>query len=144
MNYRLMEESDIPLVTLLYIDYYNGHEDGEWTVQTVTKRIHQVWSREDSYCLILEDGGSILGFAMGYFEQYDHCMAYDLIEIVVSSQYQKQGIGTVFMRELETRVKAQGAMLVQLQAVNDSFHEYFYGKLGYKTASNLVLKTKLL
>lgn len=144
MNYRLMQESDIALLVPLYVDYYNVHEDGEWTVQTVTKRIHQVWSQEDSYCLILEDGGSILGFVMGYFEQYDDCMAYDLVEIVMAAGHQKQGLGTAFMQELETRVKAQGAMLIQLEAVNDSFHEHFYGKLGYKTASNLVLKTKLL
>ena len=48
------------------------------------------------------------------------------------------------MCELEARVKEKGAMLVQLQAVNDEHHEYFYGKLGYKDAKNLILKTKIL
>ncbi len=32
----------------------------------------------------------------------------------------------------------------QLQAVNDDLHNHFYGKLGFKDASNLVLKTKML
>ncbi len=67
-----------------------------------------------------------------------------MVEIVVASDYQKQGIGTEFMKELEARVKAEGAMLIQLSAVNDNFHEHFYGKLGYKMANNLVLKTKVL
>jgi len=35
-------------------------------------------------------------------------------------------------------------MLIQFQAVNDELHEHFYGKLGYKNVSNLVLKTKML
>lgn len=144
MTYRMMEEPDIDAVVPLYIEYYNGKEDGEWTEQTTYKRIHQVFSREDSYCMILEDDSEIIAFAMGYFEQYDDCFAYDLIEIVVAADYQKKGIGTVFMKELESRVKAEGAMLIQLQAVNDEFHEYFYGKLGYNNASNLVLKTKVL
>ncbi len=48
------------------------------------------------------------------------------------------------MEELETRVKKEGAMLIQLQSVNDENHERFYGRLGYGTASNFVLKTKLL
>lgn len=144
MVYRMMEESDIAKVVPLYIEYYNGKEDGEWTEQTTHKRIHQVFSREDSYCMVLEQDEDIIAFAMGYFEQYDDGFAYDLIEIVVAADDQKKGIGTAFMHELEARVKAKGAMLIQLQAVNDGFHEHFYGKLGYHNASNLVLKTKLL
>lgn len=144
MNYRMMEEKDFPDVVKLYIDYYNTQENGEWTELTARKRIHQVFSREDSFCMVLEEAGIILAFAMGYFEQYDDCSAYDLIEIVVAGGYQKQGIGTAFMKELEKRVKEAGAMLIQLESVNDSAHERFYGRLGYQTASNLVLKSKII
>ena len=139
-----MTEDDIQKVVPLYIDYYNNNEDGEWTTETTYRRIHQVWSREDSYCLILEDRETVLGFAMGYFEQYDDCFAYDLVEIVVASHLQNKGYGTKFMQELEAHVKNEGAMLIQLQAVNDDLHNHFYGKLGFKDASNLVLKTKML
>ena len=144
MKYRMMNESDIVMAAQLYVDYYNKHEDGEWTMETASKRIHQVWSREDSYCLLLEEEDKLVAFAFGYMEQYDDCFAYDLVEIVVAAEYQKQGIGTAFMKELEARVKEKGAMLIQLEAVNDEFHEHFYGKLGYGTAKNFVLKTKML
>ena len=144
MKSRIMTEDDIQKVVPLYIDYYNNQEDGEWTPETTYKRIHQVWNHEDSYCLILEDNGTVIGFAMGYFEQYDDCFAYDLVEIVVSTKLQNQGIGTKFMNELEKRIKEKGAMLIQLQAVNDDHHNHFYGKLGYKDAANLTLKTKIL
>lgn len=59
-------------------------------------------------------------------------------------QWRQLELGTAFMKELEARVKAEGAMLIQLQAVNDDFHNRFYGKLGYNNVSNLVLKTKIL
>lgn len=144
MQYRIMTEDDIQKIVPIYIEYYNNNEDGNWTQETTYKRIHQVWSHEDSYCLILENNEIILGFAMGYFEQYDDCFTYDLIEIVVSTKLQNQGIGTQFMNELEKRVKEKGAMLIQLQAVNDDHHNHFYGKLGYKDAKNLILKTKIL
>jgi len=143
-QYRKMIETDIEKVIPIYIEYYNDKEDAEWTTETTYKRIHQVWSREDSYCLIWEDGGEIVAFAMGYFEQYDDCFAYDLVEIVVASHLQNKGYGTKFMQELEAHVKNEGAMLIQLQAVNDDLHNHFYGKLGFKDASNLVLKTKML
>ncbi len=144
MNYRRLEEKDITTIIPLYIEYYNQHENGEWTEQTTYKRIHQVWSREDSYCLVLEEAGKMIAFAMGYFEQYDDGFAYDLVEIVVAKEYQQKGVGTAFMKELEVRVKAEGAMLIQLEAVNDAFHEHFYGKLGYGTAKNMVVKCKML
>lgn len=141
---RKMSEEDINNVVPLYIEYYNNNEDAEWTTETTYKRIHQVWSREDSYCLIWENKNGIVAFAIGYFEQYDDCFAYDLVEIVVTTQLQNKGYGTVFMKQLEECVEKEGAMLIQLQSVNDDLHNHFYGKLGYKDASNLALKTKIL
>lgn len=141
---RKMTEEDIKNIVPLYIEYYNNNEEAEWTTETTYKRIHQVWSREDSYCLVWENKNNIIAFAIGYFEQYDDCFAYDLVEIVVTTQLQNKGYGTVFMKQLEECVKKEGAMLVQLQSVNDALHNHFYGKLGYKDASNLVLKTKIL
>ena len=144
MEYRPFTLEDLPRTAKLYVDYYNAYEDGEGTIETTTKRIHQVMTREDAFGLLLEDKGRLLGFAMGDFEQYDDCQAYDLIEIVVAGERQNQGLGTAFMRELERRVREKGAMLIQLQSVNDAKHEHFYDKLGFKDAKNLVLKTKML
>ena len=144
MEYRPFTLEDLPRTAKLYVDYYNAYEDGEGTIETTTKRIHQVMTREDAFGLLLEDKGRLLGFAMGYFEQYDDCQAYDLIEIVVAGERQNQGLGTAFMLELERRVREKGAMLIQLQSVNDAKHEHFYDKLGFKDAKNLVLKTKML
>ena len=144
MEYRPFTLEDLPRTAKLYVDYYNAYEYGEGTIETTTKRIHQVMTREDAFGLLLEDKGRLLGFAMGYFEQYDDCQAYDLIEIVVAGERQNQGLGTAFMRELERRVREKGAMLIQLQSVNDAKHEHFYDKLGFKDAKNLVLKTKML
>ena len=143
-EFRKMNEEDIEKIVPMYIEYYNNNEDAEWTTETTYKRIHQVWSREDAYCLVWENKNDIVAFAIGYFEQYDDCFAYDLVEIVVTTQLQNKGYGSRFMKELESCVKDEGAMLIQLQAVNDDLHNHFYGKLGYKDASNLVLKTKIL
>ena len=144
MQYRLMQLCDLEKAARFYLEYYNQQEDGEWTMETTKKRIRQVLTREDAYCLLLEEGNTLIGFAMGYFEQYDDCFAYDLIEIIIAHERQNSGIGTAFMQELEKQVKHLGAMLIQLESVNDAHHEHFYGNLGYKTATNLVLKTKML
>ncbi len=144
MTCRMMAESDIDRVVLLYIEHYNNYESGEWTQETTYKRIHQVWSREDSLCMILEQGSEVVGFVMGYFEQYDDIQAYDLVEIVIAHAYQGKGIGTQFMELIEAKVKELGGAMIQLEAVNDDMHGHFYGKLGYKDCNNLILKAKWL
>ncbi len=141
---RKMNREDLDRVIPLYIEYYNGKEGGAWTEETTRRRIRQVLTREDSYCLVMEDAGTLLAFAMGYFEQFDDGFVYNLVEIVVAAGWQNRGLGTRLMRELEQRVKAEGAIVMLLDAVNDEFHEHFYGKLGFATATNLVIKTKVL
>lgn len=144
MTCRMMAESDIDLVVPLYIEHYNAHEGGAWTQETTYKRIHQVWSREDSLCMILEQGREVIGFAMGYFEEYDDIQAYDLVEIVIAHEHQGKGIGTAFMGMIEAKVKESGGAMIQLQAVNDDMHNRFYGKLNYQNCNNLILKSKWL
>ncbi len=144
MIYRKMCQEDIESAASLYIEYFNSKEDGQWTQATASKRIHQVLTREDSFCLVMEDDCRILGFAMGYFEQFDDGFVYNLVEIVLETPSQRKGLGTAFMRELEAQVKRKGAIVMILNGVNDDFHEHFYTKLGFRTASNLVIKTKVL
>lgn len=143
MTYRKMTEDDIEKVVPFYMAYYNARGD-QWTDATTTRRIHQVLTREDSLCLVLESDEKIIAFAMGYFEQFDDGPVYDLVEIVVAEPWQGKGLGTALMRELEAQVKRAGAIVMILDAVNDAFHERFYGKLGFQTANNLVIKTKTL
>ena len=144
MTYKQMEEADIRRVIPLYVAYYNGKEGCAWTVEKAYKWIHQVWSMEDAYCLLAQEEGEAVGFAMGYFHQYDDLVAYDLMEIVINAEHRGKGLGTQLLQELEKRVQAMGASVVQLQAVNDEMHHHFYGKLGYGNAGNLISKVKWL
>lgn len=144
MTYRVMQLSDISLIIPMYIDYYNKRSEGEWTEQKVYKRIHQVWSMDDSYCLVVENDESIIAFAMGFYKQYDDLLAYDLEEILVDNRYQNMGIGTNFMNELVLRAKEKGASLIQLTSIKDELHEHFYTELGFYTAKNLILKVKII
>ena len=94
--------------------------------------------------MLLEQRNEVIGFVMGYFEQYDDIQAYDLVEIMIAHEYQEKGIGTQFMGLIEARVKELGGAMIQLQAVNDDMHNRFYGKLNYQDCNNLVLKSKWL
>ena len=143
VDYRQMTADDIEKVIPLYIEYWNSTGD-EWTPETVHRRIFQVIGSPDSYCLIAESGENVIGFAMGRMETFFDLTAYNLVEIVIASEYQRKGYGSALMTELEKRVGALGVSTVQLDAVNDEIHENFYGKLGYKNATNFVSKFKFI
>ena len=143
ITYRQMHKEDIEKVIPLFMEYWNGTGD-QWTPALVQRRIWQVLGSPDSYCMIAEDGGNAVGFAMGRFETFYDLTAYDLVEILVASGYQGRGVGTAMMAELEKRVKELGAAMVQLVSVNDEMHGHFYGKLGYGDTTNLKLKAKFL
>ena len=142
MQIKEMNVEDIDSILPLYIDYYNNHEDGCWTETTAKTRIKQVLNIEDSFSLIMKDDDIVYGFVMGYFKQYDDIVGYTLEEIIISYQYQNQGLGSKLLAALEEKVKEAGASCVELQAVNDEMHEKFYGKAGYSNAKNFVLKVK--
>lgn len=143
MHYRIMEVADIDLITPLYIDYYNAQGD-DWTPEIVRRRIWQVLGSPDSLCLLALEGESVVGFAMGRFEQFYDLVAYNLVEILIAGPCQNRGLGTQLMQELERRVKASGASLVQLMAVSDEAHDRFYGRLGYQNTTTLVSKGRFL
>lgn len=143
MKIEEMKKQDIDLILPLYVDYYNNHEDSCWTQTTAKRRIAQVIGMEGAYALIMkEDDDEIIGFAMGYFKQYDDVLGYTLEEIVISYENQNKGLGSTLLRELEQRVKEKGASCVELQAVKDEMHERYYGKAGYHDADNFVMKVK--
>jgi predicted N-acetyltransferase YhbS len=145
MNITTMTVEDIAEVLHLYLDYYNNCEGGCWTEETARKRIHQVLTMEGGYSLIMrQESGEAIGFAMGYWKQYDDIVGYTLEEIIISRQFQNQGLGSVLLAEIERQVKEQGASCIELQAVNDEMHERYYGKAGYHNAQNFVMKVKWL
>lgn len=143
MHIETMTLSDIELVIPLYIDYYNNIEDRCWTDTTARQRIRQVLTIDRAYSLIMKaDDGEVYGFVMGYYKQYDDIVGYTLEEILISRKHQNKGLGSLLLAELETRVKAAGALCVELQAVKDEMHERYYGKAGYFDAENFVMKVK--
>ena len=142
MEIREMRKTDIAYVIPIYLDYYNNCEDGCWTIEKAQRRINQVVCMEDAYSLILENKGNVIGFAMGYFKQYDDIIGYTLEEILIASPYQHQGIGSWLLNELEHKVSEKGASILELLAVNDDLHEYYYGKANYYKAANLIPRAK--
>ncbi|MDU3211616.1 GNAT family N-acetyltransferase [Anaerococcus sp.] len=137
-----MKVKDIHNILDLYIDYYNNIEGSNWIKQTAYKRIHQVLTMEDSYCLILKNDNNYIGFIIGYFKQYDDIIGYTLEEIVIDYTFQNRGLGSQFLDQLENKVKRLGASCIEIKSVNDPMHNHFYKINGYLDSDSFVEKVK--
>ena len=138
-----MTEADLKLVVEMNIDYYNNVEDSCWTYDKCYKRVYQVFSMEDSYCMVqLDDDGKLVGSIVGFIKEFDDITGYFLEEIVIARDSQNKGYGTAFFQELENRLKEKGIVHIDLMSVNDEMHRHFYKKLGLYEADNFAVMGK--
>lgn len=144
MNYFRMSEKDLDLITSLYVKYYNENEDGSWTFEKAYRRIRQVLLTPDSYCLIQEINGLYTGFLMGFIKEYDDLKSYFLEEIVIFNEYQNKGLGSLFLKELESHLLEVDVSLIELMSVNDEKHRHFYEKFSFAKVSNLIIMSKFI
>lgn len=144
MNYFRMSEKDLDLITSLYVKYYNENEDGSWTFEKAYRRIRQVLLTPDSYCLIQEINGLYTGFLMGFIKEYDDLKSYFLEEIVIFNEYQNKGLGSLFLKELESHLLETDVSLIELMSVNDEKHRHFYEKFSFAKVSNLIIMSKFI
>lgn len=144
MNYFRMSEKDLDLITSLYVKYYNENEDGSWTFEKAYRRIRQVLLTPDSYCLIQEINGLYTGFLMGYIKEYDDLKSYFLEEIVIFNEYQNKGLGSLFLKELESHLLEVDVSLIELMSVNDEKHRHFYKKFSFAKVSNMMIMSKFI
>ena len=144
MNYFRMSEKDLDLITSLYVKYYNENEDGSWTFEKAYRRIRQVLLTPDSYCLIQEINGLYTGFLMGFIKEYDDLKSYFLEEIVIFNEYQNKGLGSLFLKELESHLLEMDVRLIELMSVNDEKHRHFYKKFSFAKVSNLMIMSKFI
>lgn len=114
MNITEMNVDDISKVLNLYLNDDNKFEKACWTEKTAYKRIHQVLMMENSYSLMTEsDENNIVGFAMGYFKQYDDIVGYTLEEIIIEYNEQNKGHGSELLKEIEKGAIKKGASCIE-------------------------------
>lgn len=144
MIYRDMTKKDVDLVIKFYMECYNDTDNDEWTYEVTFKRIMQIFMKPDSRCYIVESHNEILGFAMGYIEEFIPNPYYFLSEIVVSPKLRGQGYGTKFMTYIEENLKEDNVNKIILLSANDEMHKYFYNSLGYVTHRGIICMEKYI
>lgn len=139
MGYEFKELTLEELDTVIneYIIYYNS-DGGKWTYESAKKRLKQIFLTPYFYGIGLYKESELLGFAVGYFKQFDDVQLFYVEEILVFKEYQNKGLGGKILQELESLVKKQGAQKIDLSTTHEDIHQRFYSKLGYQKSNFLI------
>jgi GNAT superfamily N-acetyltransferase len=139
MRYKFeeLELEDLDILIDKYIIYYND-EGGKWTYDLAKRRLEQIFLTPCFYGIGLYSESELVGFAVGWFKEFDNLELFYLEEILVFKEYQNKGFGTKILQELESLVKKKGAQKIDLSTTYEDDHQRFYSRLGFKKSDFLV------
>ncbi len=130
---RKAEIDDVAGLSELFVEFIGT----ESNLSAMKKQVEAISNNQDYYVAVACDGDKVIGTSMGIVccDLVGNCNPFMLIEnVVVSPQYQRQGIGKLLMQTLEyfgEKNKCNYVILVS-ESKRKSSHE-FYESIGYTT-----------
>jgi N-acetylglutamate synthase-like GNAT family acetyltransferase len=129
----------------LFITVFNDEPWREnWSSIAVLTRLQEIYNTPGFYGVVAAQDGKLLGFAMGYIEQWDKEKVFYLKEMCVKTQLQGRGIGTTILETLEDELSQMGVNKVYLLTARNSSAEAFYNKRGFYVSQKMIMMGKYL
>ena len=142
MNFREMEERDLPALAGLYAKTFNSAPwFDKWTKKIAEKRLAALFSHREAFGLVSTEEEGLTGLILGEEEIYFDGVIFTVKEFCVKNELRGKGIGTALLKELEQRLRAKGIRSVLLLTAPED--EGFYQKNGYEKAELSALSKEL-
>ena len=142
MNIRLVNDNDISDLAKAMSESYSEEPWNEkWTTETSERRVHSIMGNFEAMGLAAEEDGHIIGALLGFIDPYADEDFFFVSELFVIPERKKQGIGSLLLKELETRLKDMNIPVVELISIEEN--EVFYNKCGLNKEGCLVLGKRL-
>lgn len=116
-----------------------------WDVDDVKTRLEEMYRTPGSYGVIAIEENEVLGFAMGYAEQWRRGKKhFYLKEMCVLPGRQRSGIGTEIVETLRRELMEMGVEAIYLLTARESPAQAFYEKLGFHVNAKMIMMGKYL
>jgi len=123
-------------VSMFNIEPWNEH----WSLETARNRLSETMNTPGFVGFALF-GNELLGFAMGYCEQWDAERIFYLKDLVVKTDRQRLGFGTKLIRHLERTLTEMNVKVFYLLA--EPTAGGFYAKNGYRAEGLRYMRHRL-
>lgn len=143
MNFKEITTSDIKEIADMYVETFNSPPwNDEWTIETASKRLHQMINCESAYGLVAYEDEVICGMILGSEEQYYNGIMFNIKEFCVRNNIRNKGFGTKILEEFEKCLKGKGITEIILFTSKDDGTKGFYEKMGLHSYNEMVMMGK--
>jgi predicted N-acetyltransferase YhbS len=145
IEYRNITLDDIDVLAEMYVETFNSEPwNDRWTIETASKRLHQMINVEDFCGLLAKENGIICGMILGSKEQFYDGVMLNIKEFCVKNGMRGKGLGSEIFKEYEIRMKKEGVKEIILFTSKGDYTEHFYHKQGLESYNGLTLMGKQL
>ncbi len=145
MRFEIINLLDIEGMAGMYVETFNAPPwNDEWTIETASKRLHQMINCEGFYGLIAYQDEELSGMILGSEEQYYNGVMFNIKEFCVKNEMRNRGIGTKMLEEFEKQLKEKEISEIILFTSRDDSTEDFYQKRGLESYNGMVMMGKQL
>jgi ribosomal protein S18 acetylase RimI-like enzyme len=144
MKIRKIEEKDLEALADLFVLVFNAKPWSEnWTKQWAYERLDIIFKSYRFYGYIAEVKDESVGAVFSRIGSYKGELELEVVEMFVSGQQQRKGIGTALLDELKYQAKKDQIVCVVLQTDKTTFAKDFYHKYGFKGHDENLLMTHI-
>ena len=145
MQYDEITISDIDELAKLYVETFNSPPwNDEWSIETASRRLHQMINCEDFYGIKAYQEEILCGMILGSQEQFYNGIMFNIKEFCVKNEMRNKGLGTNILIEFEKRLRDKEISEIVLFTSRDDGTEGFYHKRGLKSYNSMVMMGKQL
>jgi ribosomal protein S18 acetylase RimI-like enzyme len=145
MNIESIEHTHLlPCAALFAAVFNKAPWNEQWDLGTVRMRLTEIYNTPGAYGVVASDVTGVMGFVLGYVEQWNQQKHFYLKEMCVHAQQQRSGIGTAMMDTLERQLMQRGVSKIYLLTARESGAEAFYRTCGFYVSPKMIMMGKPL
>lgn len=141
--YKEVNINSIEELVPVYIETFNSAPwNDDWTMETATKRLHQIISIEDFYGLSIYKNNQLCGVILGNEQQYCNEKLFEIKEFFIKNSIRGKGIGSILFTEFKERLREKDIDKIILLTLNSDDTKKFYEKHGFKIEKDMIFMSE--
>ena len=140
---RSFVETDMDTCVEIFVSTFAQPPWSEtWDGGVVRARLEQIVRTPGSFGVVIGDGETIVGFALGFSEPWHEGTHFYLKEMCIAHDRQRQGLGTRLMEHLSIELESRDTRRIYLLTARGDMSEAFYAKAGFYTSPKMILMAR--
>ena len=140
VNIQPIQAAHLERYAKIYAKAFSGEPwNDHWRVEDAKIHIGEIMESRQSYGLEYVADGEVAGFILGASMLFHYGRTFEINDLAVHPDYQRQGIASKLLTRCLDDVKQQGVVGVHLITAAEGVLPSFYEKFGFKREQRVML-----